>query len=363
MGSAWIQKRKRKKGHSFRVLYRLGGRDFPVLYAASFNTAREASYFISRLRDEIAKGIDRFDLAPLIGATKQKEIPLLPDAATDWGAAKHNVIETTREQHRSDLARVYKVRPEFRKLRLDQITVDKAVDLLAGMIEEEYAPGTIRKSFLALSMVLQHFDMPDVTKAKQVMLPEDGQGEGHPVPLAKDVELVGLNMTEHHAIPYLVLDRCGPRVSVLMKVKLGDLDEQLKAIRVLKGAQKNKRYIYLRLGDTLWDALIASLPPKAEWDMDAPIFPDLTDARMRRAIARAASATGAMHHSPHGLRRRRGCLVYKATGSLAEAAEALGDTKRVAGEHYIYALTDYSEADYARILDRLRPEPHLKAVA
>ena len=37
---------------------------------------------------------------------------------------------------------------------------------------------------------------------------------------------------------------------------------------------------------------------------------------------------------------------YKHTGSLAEVAELLGDSKRVAAEHYVYALTDYREAEY-----------------
>ena len=40
------------------------------------------------------------------------------------------------------------------------------------------------------------------------------------------------------------------------------------------------------------------------------------------------------------LRRRRGSLYYKRTGSLAEVAELLGDSKRVAADHYLYALTD-----------------------
>jgi hypothetical protein len=34
-------------------------------------------------------------------------------------------------------------------------------------------------------------------------------------------------------------------------------------------------------------------------------------------------------------------LHYKHPGSLAEVAELLGDSKRVAADHYVYALTDY----------------------
>jgi integrase len=53
------------------------------------------------------------------------------------------------------------------------------------------------------------------------------------------------------------------------------------------------------------------------------------------AINRACKATGTPHFSPHGLRRRRGSLHYKRTSSLAEVAELLGDSKRVAADHYV----------------------------
>ena len=43
----------------------------------------------------------------------------------------------------------------------------------------------------------------------------------------------------------------------------------------------------------------------------------------------------------------RGSLHYKRTGSLADVAELLGDSKRVASDHYMYALTDYREVDRA----------------
>jgi integrase len=69
------------------------------------------------------------------------------------------------------------------------------------------------------------------------------------------------------------------------------------------------------------------------------------------AITRACRA-GTPHFSPHGLRRRGGSLHYKRTGSLADVAELLGDSKRVAPDHYVYALTDYREVDRSIALAR-----------
>jgi integrase len=93
--------------------------------------------------------------------------------------------------------------------------------------------------------------------------------------------------------------------------------------------------------------------PREDRDLAAPLFPGLDDARLRIAITRACKATGTPHFSPHGLRRRRGSLYYKRTGSLVEVAELLGDSKRVAAYHYVYALTDYREVDRRVALGRV----------
>ena len=94
------------------------------------------------------------------------------------------------------------------------------------------------------------------------------------------------------------------------------------------------------------------MPPRRHRDLSASLFPDLTDARLRTTITKACRATATPHFSPHGLRRRRGSLHYKRKGSLAEVAELLGDSKRVAQDHYVYALTDYREVDRSIALAR-----------
>jgi integrase len=352
MGSAWIQKRKRKKGWSYRVLYRLGGRDFPVLYAAAFGTPREATQFLVRLRDEIAKGIDVFDIAPLVGKVKRERSPVLPEAVIQFLAGHISVVDSTLEMHRRSLDRIYKVKPEWRSRRVDEIKDTDVVELVHALMEAGYKRGSISKTRDALSLVFQHYDIePDPARSRKVKLPTE-EREDQPVPIGSHVERVAEDMTVHHVIPFLILDCCGPRVSVLMKVKLGDLDPQLRAIRVPAKVQKNKKWAYLRLTDDLWEALQQVLPPPEDRNPDDPLFPGITDAQIRKAIKDACQRTGVSHFSPHGLRRRRGCLVYKQTGSLAEAAATLNDSVRVAAQHYIYALTDYNEADYTIALAR-----------
>ena len=135
-------------------------------------------------------------------------------------------------------------------------------------------------------------------------------------------------VASEYVLPLLVIDECGPRVSELEMCQVGDVDENRRAIRVRWTFEKNERYRHLDLPDDLFTALLAMLPPREDRDLEAPLFPKLTDARLRMAITRACKATGTPHFSPHGLRRRRGSLHYKRTSSFAEVAELLGDSTR-----------------------------------
>ena len=80
---------------------------------------------------------------------------------------------------------------------------------------------------------------------------------------------------------------------------------------------------------------------------------------MRTATSthRCSPASRALLCGPRSLgpaerRERRGSLLSKQGYSLAEISERLGDTKVVTAEHYLYALGDYAEVDYAATLAR-----------
>jgi hypothetical protein len=65
---------------------------------------------------------------------------------------------------------------------------------------------------------------------------------------------------------------------------VGDLDEHRRAIRLRRTFEKNERYRLLDLPDDLYVALVATLPAREDRDQEAPLFPELTDARLRMAI-------------------------------------------------------------------------------
>jgi integrase len=100
----------------------------------------------------------------------------------------------------------------------------------------------------------------------------------------------------------------------------------------------------------LFEAIVAQLLAREDRDLDARLFPGWKGSALRTAITRSCRLTGTPSSSPHELRKRRGSLLGKQGYSLAEIAERLGDTKVVAAEHYLYAIGDYAEVEYAAVL-------------
>ena len=244
---------------------------------------------------------------------------------------------------RSAFARMVKIVPALEGRRIDEITVDDVTALVAALAAHPYKRETGAKDAdRARAMSRRYAVDPNRRRDERIKLSKERRP--HPPPLAEHVERAMNTVVHEYMLPLLVIDECGPRVSELETCEVGDLDEHRRAIRVRWTFEKNERYRHLDLPNDLFEALVATLPPREDRDLAPPLFPDLTDARLRMSITRACKATGTPHFSP-GLRRRRGSLHYKRSGSLAEVAELLGDSKRVAADHYVYALTDYREVD------------------
>jgi integrase len=205
---------------------------------------------------------------------------------------------------------------------VSELANKRVPDLRLLEAEPERAPTvaekreTIRKSRGYLAAVLDYAGVdPNPARDRNVKLPKERKAHVPP-PLAEHVERVADALAPQYVLPLLVVDECWPRVSELETAQVGDLDEHGRAIRVRWTVEKNERYRHARDH------------PRVQGD--------------RRPALLAAR-----------LRRRRGSLHYKRTGSLAEVAELLGDTKRVAADHYVYALTDYREVDRSIALARL----------
>jgi integrase len=351
MSSAWVERRATASGTRYRVKFRVGGRESTPRYAGAFRSMREATVRRNWVAGELAAM-----RVPDVSLLDQEPVrpPTLAEAADAWRASRVDVVDQTQNMHRSAIGRIWNIAPQLRSRRLDELGYEDVAALVAALVAKGYKRGTVKKTRTALAQCLDFFAVePNVARDERVKLPKERRPHVPP-PLAEHIERVAECIPRHHVLPLLIVDECGPRVNELATAQIGDLDEHRKAIRVRWTVEKNDRYRHLELPDDLFDAVVATLPPREDRDLDAPLFPDLTDARLRTAISKACKATGTPHFSPHGLRRRRGSLYYKRTGSLAEVADLLGDSKRVAADHYVYALTDYREVDRSIALARVR---------
>jgi integrase len=352
VASVWIRERQTKDGASrYLVEFRAGGRDSKVSHGGSFRTKRLATIRAAAIERELA-ALRMPDLT-IARAEERPRLPTQLEASEAWRASRVDVDEQTANMHRSAFVRVFTVKPELGTRRVDELTADDIAALIAALVAVPYKRETIRKTRTALAQTLDFYELdPNVARDERIKLPKERKPH-IPPPLAEHVERVVDTVAREYVLPLLVIDECGPRVSELEMAEVGDVDEHRKAIRVRWTFEKNERYRHLELPDDLFAALLATLPPREDRDLAIPLFPGLTDANLRMAINRACKTTGTPHFSPHGLRRRRGSLHYKRTGSLAEVAELLGDSKRVAADHYVYALTDYREVDKSIALARV----------
>jgi integrase len=211
------------------------------------------------------------DLGPL--RAERDAMPTLAVAGERWRESRIDVDTQTANMHRSALARIYKVAPELRRRRIDELTVDEATELVAALATKGYKRETIRKTRTVLAQVLDHYRVePNVVRDERVKLPKERKAH-IPPPLAEHVERVVETMPREYVLPLLVIDECGPRVSELETAAVGDVDEHRRAIRVRWTFEKNDRYRHLELPDDLFAALLTTMPPRGTGTSTRPCSP------------------------------------------------------------------------------------------
>ena len=104
----------------------------------------------------------------------------------------------------------------------------------------------------------------------------------------------------------------------------------------------------------LAEAIAATLPPREDRDLTAPLFRDVGADRLRVAIARVCKATGVPVFSPHDLRHRRISLLHRQGRTWAEIGRLVGQRKlSLTADTYTHVLSDGQELDYGALVAEL----------
>lgn len=352
MPSAWIERRETAGGRTrYLVKYRLGGRESAHRYAGSFPTRREA---LARERwvagEFAAMRVPRFGSL----ADSPHSVPTLAEAAERWRASRVDVVYGTAVGHRVQLGRVL---PLLGTCRVDEITPVDVAELVAALHAAGRKRETIRKSLGALAQVLDFAGVKDnpARDRVRVRLPRGEREEPSP-PTAGQIEAVLPLMPPRYALAVLVLDATGMRVGELEEngLRCGDLDEPNSRWRIRRAVEKGRRGRWVSLPSDLFTAVLATLPPREDRNPERPVFPGVTQERLRTAITRACKASGTPAWSPHDLRHRRISLWHRQGETWALIGARVGQRSlSVTADTYTHVLLDDRELDHAGLVARL----------
>src|SRR5580765_1114598 len=236
MASVWIRTRSTKDGGKrYRVEFRLGGREARIRYGGSSATKREATIRAGWIAGELAAR-----RVPDLGAPGEPlAAPTLREAAKRWQDSRVDVADNTRLQHRSAVRMVL---PVLGDRLVDTITSADVADLVATLTAKGKARETVRKSLLALAMILDHEGVrPNPARDKvKVRLPRQERPEIVP-PTAEHVLAVHGLLPSRYRLPLLVLDATGMRLGELEQLTWGDLDQPRQRWRVSQAVSKTGR--------------------------------------------------------------------------------------------------------------------------
>lgn len=346
MASVWITPRTTKSGEKrYRVEYRLGGRESGTRYGGSFGTKREATARKQWIAGELAAM-----RVPELRSLRRESTksPMLGAMAEKWRASRIDVRTSTQIQHRTALARAL---PLLGKRPVTEISSADVAELVAKLSAEGKARESIRKTRTALAMVFDFAGVaPNPARDINVRLPRAEPAEPES-PTADAVERVAWLLTPKYRLALLVLDATGCRVGELEAARLGDVDESRRGWLVRAAVSKTRRPRWVVPPDDLWGAISKQLPPREDRAATAPLFPGVTQERLRTAIGRACRDAGVPHFSPHSLRHRRISLLHRAGHSWAEIGDLVGQrSKIITADRYSHALPDYREVDRPQLL-------------
>jgi integrase len=345
VASVWIRTRPTKGGRRHRVEYRLGGREFPILYGGTFSTLREAKARKAWVAGEIAA--QRVPDIRLI-AEEPRRAPTVAEAVERWKASRLDVSDGTRVFHRVALDRLL---PLLGDRRLDDVAVEDLNAAIVALSSAGRKPATIRKSLQTLAIVLDDCEVdPNPARDKRLRFPYEETVEPEP-PTSAHVEAVYRLLAPAYRLPLLWLDWSGARLASVESLRVGDYDEPARRVRLRAATTKTRRALWVELPDVLAEAIEATLPPREDRDPDARLFAGVSGDRLRTAIVRACKAAAVPPFSPHDLRHRRISLLHRQGRTWAEVGAFVGQRKlSVTSDVYTHVLSDGREVDLAALL-------------
>jgi integrase len=345
-GSAYIIARGEGPRRRFIVRYKLGGREAKVEHAGSFRRKSDAVLRRNFVIGLIAAGLGS-EVRRRLRSQAEDDVVTVTEAGRRWLRSRIDISAHTVRIHGDSLRRL---EPLIGENAIDDLTVDDVVAAIAALAEK-HKPSTVRKSLNVLQQALDHAGLErNPARDRRIRLPRQQRVQIAP-PETAHVEAVVRALPARYRLPVLALDATGMRISELVELTWGDVDEHAGRWRARPDTSKTGMPRWIDPVDPDVHAAVCALTPREDREPAARVFPELDDARLRTAITRACTATGTPHFSPHDLRHRRISLLVLRGVPIPRVSAYVGHARgSMTLDTYSHVLLEASELEYAELL-------------
>jgi integrase len=354
MSPAWIRTRQTASGAKrYLVLYRRGGRAWPLEAAGTFKTLKEARVRRDYVGGEIAAGRDPRDSLRKTVTPRRT----LDDWFELWLKTRIDVDERTRENYRVHWKRI---EPRFGRRRPENVEHGEIQEWINEQLEA-LTPRVLRDYLGTLRQVFDHAGIePNPARHRAIRLPT-AERVVHTPPSDKHVLAMLDAIALDRRLLFAVLEQTGTRLGEALSWTWGDVD--FGSLRILsrpenvKGRRGHRRPRWVQVPDWLFEILLDSCPPD-DRSRDQPLFTWPLDVghprqKVEKVMAKACTVAGIPHYHPHDLRHRRITLWHGQGIPAREIGERVGQ-RQVSTTLDIYThvmpLEEVPMAEYQRLL-------------
>jgi len=318
---------------TYRVRYRLGGRESKARNAGTFPTRRLAE----ARREYVNAALSRGEVPDLDLMAKVASRRTMTEMGEDYIASRIDLAVGSRKVYEHAV----KALGPLGDIATDAVATRDVQEWVTRMIADGKAPSTIRKYLDAVRAILDHAERePNPARSARLRLPATRAEEVQPPPYAHFLAIIR-TISPRYRLHALVMEATGLRVDELLSATWGDLDvpgDRLRvAINRTKGRTKGRRWA--EVPRDLMEQ-IEALTPAEDRDPEATIFPG-TDSAIRNAMARACKFAEVPHYHPHDLRHRFISLRVQAGWPIPMVSQIAGHSKvSMTLDTYSHVLTE-----------------------
>lgn len=332
MSPAWIRTRKLKPtsrnpkgGNSYQVVYRRGGRRYPVESAGTAHTLKDA-----RTRRDIVNGWLAAGLNPRVELAKLQQPAPAKLTVRAW-AARYEKSRVDYSAKSADNAKhhIKKIlASSLADMPVDVISIADVQDTVAWMAET-LKPSSLGRYMATLRLILDYAGVdPNPARDKRVRLPSVVHEESQPPTGAHFLAMLD-KLPENRRLPVVTLEQTAMAITELATLEWRDVDVAGGQFRLRRGQVKGQiraRARWVQVPGWLAE-IIADSCPLEDRLPGRKVFPGVTPSAVRNAMQRACRLAGVPVYSPHDLRHRRLSLWHNQGVPVKELSRRAGHSR------------------------------------